>query len=1001
MTEKTNQDTPEHTLRRKAEKSIKPPPVPFQETLTPEQVQDILHELRVHQAELEMQNEELQQTLRELETSRTRFIELYDQAPLGYVTINAHGLVIEANHTAETILLKPRSALLYQPFTRFIHPDDQDTYYLKRKQLREPGATLSWDMRLINAAGQAFWAHLQASPSQHDTCRITLEDITKRKRTEELLKNSHDNLELHVAERTAELAHALNQICDSEERHQIASSVAQEAIWEVDFNSGTTRWNRAYHEMFSRPPDQSTHGDWWVQQIHPDERQQVYESFSTAVSGIQNEWSHTYRMRKSDGSFAFIQDRAYIVRDGSGKALRAIGAKLDVSDQIHAQLELARSEKRLHLALDAAKAGMWEWNLRTNENTWSEETWNLYRMDPLTNTATYELWLQTVNPEFRSSVEHVVHEAMRTGAELYVEWLAQDDGSGSKRWLMSRGKPEFTADGDLMNYIGIVMDISELKRTELALIESEERLRFALNSSHIGAWELNLESRAFYHTEELAKIFGYPRIQPHWTFDDFLGHLLPEERSQVTDQIVQAFESGTEWSFEYRIRRADGQICWIWTAGQKLINTPGSALRAAGIVRDITRRKEVEAELLNFNNELEILVSRRTAELQKLNKRLLDEIDERQRIEKALMLSNEEWLNTFNASIDPIMVLDCSCRIRRVNKAMAALLGMPVEECAGKYYHQYLQYSTEPPPACPNNQMLQNRQPHTEEIYEKTLGKHLLVTVSPLFESTGILTGSMHYIKDITTLKQAEQVLANAKNDLEQKVAERTAELDLALDQMKKVSFELVWAEEKERERIAGELHDQVGQSLLLAKLKLDALESELPDGLHRKSAFEVLSLLENSIRDIRSLTFRMRPPILDTSGIEISLEWLCSSVYSDYHLKVDFSKAPDSPQLATEVRYSLYQAVRELLLNVVKHSGTKQASMSLTTDNRLLIVRVADNGVGFSNPSAILKHINNGGFGLFNVKQRIEQMGGSFSIDSGLGRGTTVTLTVPLTETV
>jgi signal transduction histidine kinase len=292
--------------------------------------------------------------------------------------------------------------------------------------------------------------------------------------------------------------------------------------------------------------------------------------------------------------------------------------------------------------------------------------------------------------------------------------------------------------------------------------------------------------------------------------------------------------------------------------------------------------------------------------------------------------------------------------------------------------------------------MLRDRRPHTEEIFEENIGKHLLVTVSPLFDANGSLTGSMHYLKDISTIKEAEQVLANAKIDLECKVIERTAELADAHEQMKRVTFELIWAEEKERERIAAELHDQVGQSLLLAKLKLDALEDKLSDDSLHSYALDASSLIDTSIQDIRSLTFRMRPPLLDNAGIVTSLEWLCSSISNDYNLQVDFADDGQPKPLSTEMRYSLYQAVRELLLNVVKHAGTETAQLSITTDNHTLAVHVADNGVGFNHSDAILKHVNNGGYGLYNVKQRIEQMGGRFTIESAPGKGTSVTLRMP-----
>lgn len=385
------------------------------------------------------------------------------------------------------------------------------------------------------------------------------------------------------------------------------------------------------------------------------------------------------------------------------------------------------------------------------------------------------------------------------------------------------------------------------------------------------------------------------------------------------------------------------------------------------------------------NKELEQRIAERTTALARANKQL--------------RLANGEWLNTFNASTDPIMILDCSGRIRRANSAMAALCGIRIEECVGRCCYDLVHHADAPFPLCPHFQMLQDGLAHTEEVFEPHLGRHLLVTVSPLYDADGTLTGSLHYIKDITPLKEAEQVLANAKSELERRVEERTSALTQANDKMRKVSFELVWAEEKERERIAGELHDQVGQTLLLAKLKLDALADKIPTDSLRSLAGQVVALVETSINDIRSLTFRMRPPLLDTAGIDTALEWLCSSISSDYHLQVNFTCDCQPGPLSSELRYSLYQAVRELLLNVVKHAGTDQAQLSLNNENSTLVVRIVDHGSGFSHPETIMKYVNKGSYGLYHVQQRIEHMGGTFTLESAPGRGTSITITVPNRE--
>ena len=168
-------------LRRRAEEKIK-----FYDDHPDIETAKLLHELRVHQFEMVMQNEELRRTHHELEESRASFFDLYNLAPIGYCTLDTQGLIMKANLTAATLLGTCRDQLLTQPLTRFIVADDQDIYALNRKQLLVAGAQQSWEMRMLRA-GTFFWAHVQANSDQNALCKIVLIDITERKQAEEAL----------------------------------------------------------------------------------------------------------------------------------------------------------------------------------------------------------------------------------------------------------------------------------------------------------------------------------------------------------------------------------------------------------------------------------------------------------------------------------------------------------------------------------------------------------------------------------------------------------------------------------------------------------------------------------------------------------------------------------------------------------------------------------------------------------------------------------------------
>jgi PAS domain S-box-containing protein len=153
--------------------------------LSPEETLQTIHELRVHQIELEMQNDELRRAQAELDASRARYFDLYDLAPVGYVTLSEKGLILEANLTAATLLGVIRGALVKQPIFRFILKEDQDIYYRHRKQLFETGEPQEFELRMVKKDGTTFWTHLEASIAKDtygaSVCRVVMNDITERK----------------------------------------------------------------------------------------------------------------------------------------------------------------------------------------------------------------------------------------------------------------------------------------------------------------------------------------------------------------------------------------------------------------------------------------------------------------------------------------------------------------------------------------------------------------------------------------------------------------------------------------------------------------------------------------------------------------------------------------------------------------------------------------------------------------------------------------------------
>ena len=158
---------PDQTLRKRAENNLGVLDCADPATLSPEGIKQLFHELRVHQIELEMQNEELRRTQNELERSRARYFDLYDLAPVGYLTLSQQGLIQEANLAAATMLGVTRSQLFKEPFSLIILKDDQDSYYLLINRLLKTSDPQACELRLVRKDGAGLWAHLAATVEQN------------------------------------------------------------------------------------------------------------------------------------------------------------------------------------------------------------------------------------------------------------------------------------------------------------------------------------------------------------------------------------------------------------------------------------------------------------------------------------------------------------------------------------------------------------------------------------------------------------------------------------------------------------------------------------------------------------------------------------------------------------------------------------------------------------------------------------------------------------------
>lgn len=251
-------------------------------------------------------------------------------------------------------------------------------------------------------------------------------------------------------------------------------------------------------------------------------------------------------------------------------------------------------------------------------------------------------------------------------------------------------------------------------------------------------------------------------------------------------------------------------------------------------------------------------------------------------------------------------------------------------------------------------------------------------------------------IRDISRRIEIEHSLRELNNTLEQRVEERNAEVTALADQLRQLASELILAEQRERQRIAKVLHDHIQQMLVAAKLQISVLAQRQQNEQLKGAAESVSSLIDQTISASRHLTSELSPPVLYDAGLGPALQWIARSFLEKHGLSVEVQFDPSGEPEDDDVQAFTFHAVREMLLNIVEHSGVKKALVRgfRGDDDRVHIV-VSDEGAGFD-PTPLQTGGKSDGFGLFSIQQRLKHMGGRVEIESTPGKGTRIELVAP-----
>ena len=750
---------------------------------------------------------------------------------------------------------------------------------------------------------------------------------------------------------------AQERLKESEARLLEAQEVASLGFYVCDLATGRWTSSLVLDRVFGISADYDRSVGGWADLVHPDERQKMLGYFLKEVVGEKKPFDREYRIvRYGDKHVRWVHGLGRLQCDENGQPVSMLGTIQDITERKLAEAALRESEQQLRLSLDASSAGTWSWNAVTNESTWDNryhESYGLGSDDP----QAHSTWLSVLHPDDRSRVVEQIQQMLNSpGDDVWsMEFRAIHPKLG-ERWHYGRGRASRDHAGKIRVIAGIDIDITERKQAEAALRESEERFSLFVDNSPAIAWMKDEQGRYVYFSKSYEKRVGI-RLEDFRGKTDFeLWPLEMAEQFRKNDQAVlssgQAAELIEESSLPHGNRR------YWWNVKFPFQDSVGRRF-VGGVGVDITARKQAEEALQKAHDEMEQRVKERTAELAKANENL------------------DIFRKFAEDSGEGFGMSDFDGRIVYANSTLCRLFGEEKpEDVIGKNVSAYYpagipakaKGGTDSCLCCGKDIGTLNRWScHATGKPIQTLQSTFLIR-----DEDGNPFRIAVVISDITERKQAEEALAREHRNLKH----------------------LLQASDHERQLIAYEIHDGLAQELAGAIMQFEAFD-HLKETMPKQAADAYhagMTMLRQGHFEARRLIAGVRPPILDEEGIVAAVGHLVNEHIRLKGPKIEYRSRVDFDRLDPTLENAIYRIAQEALANACQHSKSERISVSLLQRGDRLRIEIRDWGVGFD-PKAVPKNH----FGLEGIRQRARLLGGKCSIRSKTGKGTSISVELPV----
>jgi PAS domain S-box-containing protein len=522
-----------------------------------------------------------------LRKSEERWRSVFENSAVGVALTDMDGRFLATNHVYQTMLGYTEEELHTLQFLDITHEDYRKANWALIAELVEgKRRQFQIEKKYRRKDGSSIWVSNNVSlvPGTERVSRFIMalsEDITQRKRAEEALRRS----EAYLAE---------------------GQRLAKTGSWAVDPKTEKCiYWSEEMRQIFGLDPQRSDLPDReeFLRLVHPEDRNRFNEQVDEALRA-KADLEQDYRIVLPDGTVKHIHAIGHLVLDEAGNIIEGVGTDMDVTERKRTEEQLRRSEADLLEAQRISQTGSWKHDVLSGTVIVSPEVLRIFGVKPDEDVSTTEFWLSRNHPDDQKRIRELFERAEieKTDYEADYRIVLRD---GATKHLHAIGHPILNESGELVEFIGTVMDITERKKAESELRRSEGYLAEAQKLTHTGSWAVQVpQMENVYWSKEMYRIFGLDPDRKPPSYVEVARRLHPEDSPYHTNVVEQAIRDRTDFQADYRILPPNGGTRYIHVVGHPVVNASGDVIQLVGTAMDVTERKQAEEKIREQEVEL-------------------------------------------------------------------------------------------------------------------------------------------------------------------------------------------------------------------------------------------------------------------------------------------------------------------------------------------------------------------------------------------------------------